>query len=345
MRRHSFRQRGYVLALNIAVLAMLLVAAAFVGQSVSEAVALARQQRENQKDEVRLESVRSRALFLLTTASRSQKGLGDGTQTVVLDGRAYAAGDDILVSFQDVQGLVPLNGPSLTSPSTGRIERLLGTYGVDEAKATSLAEALLDYRDEDNLRRLNGAEDVEYSLAGVPAALRNRDLLDPFEVRRVLGWRDTSALWGEDPITSHLSVSRHMAFNPNVAGWRALVAAAGIDERTARELVEKRRSGEIADIAGLAFSGGVGDPFGSNAFVTLFPSASTIVTLRPHRAQWGYQFLVHHTPIEGTSPWRVETARRVHLGLPAKPYAQYPELPDLKALGGAAGSSPIKLIF
>ncbi|MBX3654346.1 MAG: general secretion pathway protein GspK [Ramlibacter sp.] len=338
-------QKGYVLALNIAVLALLLIAATFVGQSVSEAVGLARQQQQNQVDEIRIASARSRVLFLIATASRSLKGLGEGPQAVILDGRSYAMGDGILVSFQDVLGLVPLNGPSLTSPSTGRIERLLGTYGVDAAKAGNLADALLDYRDTDNFRRLNGAEDTEYNLAGIPGLLRNKDLLDPYEVQRVFGWRDVPALWGDDPITDHLSVVRNMGFNPNVADWRSLVAAAGVDEKTARDLVKKRRDGEIEDISGLAFSGGVGDPFGANAFVTSFPSASTIVTLRAHHAQWGYRLLVHHTPIEGTSPWRIETVRRVNLTLPERPYADYPPLPDVKALRGGAIASPLKLVF
>ena len=46
------REQGYILALNIAVLAVMLVAATFVGQSVSDAVALARQHQENTQDEL-----------------------------------------------------------------------------------------------------------------------------------------------------------------------------------------------------------------------------------------------------------------------------------------------------
>ncbi|MGE3347334.1 MAG: hypothetical protein AB7I35_07860 [Ramlibacter sp.] len=342
LRKH---QGGYVLALSIAVLALLLVAATFVGQSVSDAVALARLHRENLDSEIRIESARSRVLFLLATAPRFSKGLGVETRTVVLDGRPYAVGDGILASFQDIQGLVSLNGPSLTSPSLGRIERLLGTYGLDGPKSTSLAEALLDYRDPDDLRRLNGAEDAEYSLAGKSLQLRNKNLLDPLEASRVYGWRETASLWGPDPITDHISAQRGTRFNPNVADWRALVAMTGIGEEMARDLAAKRRKGEIEDISGLVFSGGFGDPFGANAFVTTFPAASILVTLRADHAQWGLRYLVHHVPTESASPWRVETVRRVNLPLPLKPYAEYPELPDLKALGGPLVPGPIKLPF
>lgn len=338
------RQRGYVLALNIAVLALLMIAATFVGQSVSEAVALARQHQDNMQDELRLESAKAKALFLFSAVPRSPKGLGDGTQTVALDGRAYAMGNEVLVSFQDLRGLVPLNGPSLSSPSSGRMERLLGTYGLDNAKATSLAEALLDYRDEDALRRLNGAEEQDYRQAGKGGLIRNKDLLDPLEVARVFGWAETTALWGADPVTQHLSNLRGMTFNPNAADWRALVAASGLDEKSARELVARRQRGELDDIAALAFSGGVGDPFGDNAFVITYPSASAIITLRTHRARWGYQLLVHHAPTEVTSPWRVESVRRVNLALPEQPYKDFPPLPGIAELK-SPNTSPLKLPF
>ncbi|MBX3658424.1 MAG: general secretion pathway protein GspK [Ramlibacter sp.] len=339
------QEGGYVLALCIAVLALLLIAATFVGQSVAEAVAVARLHRDNLDNEIRIESARSRVLFLLATAPRFSKGLGTEARTVTLDGRAYAMGDGILVSLQDIQGLVSLNGPSLTSPSVGRIERLLGTYGVDGPNATNLAEALLDYRDPDNLRRLNGAEDAEYSLAGKALLLRNKNLLDPLEVSRVYGWSGVASLWASDPITNHVSAQKGTRFNPNVADWRALVAMTGVSEEVARDLAQKRRKGEIDDISGLVFAGGFGDPFGANAFVTTFPAASILVTIRAHHAQWGFQYLVHHVPTETASPWRVESVRRVSLPPVSKPYAEFPELPNLKALGGPLVPGPIKLPF
>lgn len=338
------RERGYVLALNIAVLAVMLVAATFVGQSVSDAVALARQHQENTQDELKLASARAKVLLLFSAAPRSSKGLGDGNQIVKLDGSPYAMGDDVLVSIQDVRGLVSINGPSLSSPSTGRIERLLGTYGIDNDKALALAESLLDYRDEDGLRRLNGAEAVDYRQVGKEALLRNKDLLDAHEVSRVWGWAQTTALWGGDPITRHLGVAKGVAFNPNMADWRALVAASGLDESTARELVAKRKKGELDNVAPLAFSGGVGDPFGVNAFVTTYPSASALITLRTHRSQWGYQLTVHHAPTEAASPWRIEAVRRVNLGPPGLPYKDYATLPDIEVLK-TRDASPLKLPF
>ena len=338
------REQGYILALNIAVLAVMLVAATFVGQSVSDAVALARQHQENTQDELKLASARAKVLLLFSAAPRSLKGFGDGSQTVKLDGSPYAMGDGVLVSIQDVRGLVSLNGPSRSGADAGRIERLLGTYGLDNDKATSLAEALLDYRDEDALRRLNGAEVADYRQVGKEALIRNKDLVDPYEASRVLGWAQTSALWGGDPVTRHLSTFPGMSFNPNVADWRALVAATGLDEKTARELVAKRQKGELDDIAPLAFSGGVGDPFGANAFVTIFPSATALITLRTYRAQWGYQLTVHHTPTESASPWRIEAVRRVNLGPPGQPYKDYATLPDIEVLK-TLDASPLKLPF
>lgn len=339
------RERGYILALNLAVLALMLMGASYVGQRVFDAVRLARAEQQGVDVTFRLESARARLLMLLATTPRSVQGLGTPQASVALDGRDYLMEDDVVVNLQDVRGLVSLNGVNLNGFGRERIERLLRTWDVADAKAVALTDALLDYRDADDFRRLNGAERADYRAVGAEADLRNADLLSPTELSRVFGWRDTPELWGADPVTDHVSTQRGSTFNPNTAGWRALVAMAGIDANTAKSLVANRQQGNRSDISSLLFGAAVGDPFGPASFVSTFPGPALLITLRSAHAPWGYRMLVTHTPGENTAPWRIGAAWRMALAPLAKPLQELPALPQAATLRDPNATGQIKLPF
>jgi general secretion pathway protein K len=329
------KQRGYILALNLAVLALMMLLASFVGQRVFDAVRLARAEQQAVDRDYALESARAKLLLLLATSSRTAKGLVVGDSIVSLDGRSYAMDDAVIVSFQDSRGLVSVNGLPLSGQGRVRFERLLRTWGVTEEKAAQLTDALLDYRDEDDLRRLNGAETVEYRSQGREAELRNQDLLSLSELARVWGWRETKELWGEDPISDHLSLQRGLVFNPNTAGWRALVAMAGVDPEAAKSIVSGRQGGDGGDISKLLFGDGIGDPFGRNAFVNGFPGPTLVVTFRVAGASWAYRMIVSHIPAESTSPWRISGLWRVPMSKSDAAVDEVPKLP-LPPMGAAS---------
>jgi general secretion pathway protein K len=339
------QQQGYILALNLAVLALMMLLASFVGQRVFDAVRLARAEQQSVDMQYALESARAKLLLMLTTTTRSAKGLSVGEGFVSLDGREYALGESIIVSFQDTRGLVSLNGMPLSGQGRERFERLIRTWGVSEEKATQLTDALLDYRDEDDLRRLNGAESLEYRSQGRETELRNQDLLSVPELSRVWGWRETKELWGEDPITDHLSLQRGLVFNPNTASWRTLVAMAGIEPSTAKSIVANRFSNDGSDVSRLLFGETVGDPFGRNAFVNSFPGPTLLVTFRVANASWAYRMMASHIPAENTAPWRISGLWRVPMSKSGAGFddLQKLELPGTAAPATASASSPIKL--
>lgn len=340
------RQQGYVLALNLAVLAIMLMGASFVGQRVVDAVRLAKAEEHSVDVNYELESARARLLMLIATTPRVREGLGSKQASLSLDGAEYRITDKVVVSLQDMRGLVSINGTNLGGFSRERIERLVQTWGVPSAKSVALVDALLDYRDADDLRRLNGAESNEYRVLDAEQDLRNADLLSPNELLRVYGWRDTPELWMADPITDHISTQRGSTFNPNTANWRALVAMTGIEVTTAKNLVETRhQSAVFNDVSRLLFGPGVGDPFGANSFVTPFPSATLVVTLRAAEEPWGYRMVVTHTPGESVSPWRIESVWRLPLPKTVKTLEDTPKAQDAETLRGDMSLSPVKSPF
>lgn len=325
-------QGGYILALNIAVLAMMMVGAAYMGQRMSLARQLAQAEQARVNAEYQLESARARVMMLLATVPRSFIGLGEGTGAVMLDGQPYRIGNDVEVTLQDVRGQVSLNGLPLSGQGRVRLERLLATYGLDTPETSRLTDTLLDYRDPDDLRRLNGAEKEDYVRAGLPGQIRNGDLLTTEELARVYGWAENKKLWGDDPITQHVNVQHLMAFNPNTASWRALVAMSDLTEDMARNLVKSRRSAQVANIASLVYGGELGDPFGPRSYVTQFPGSMVVVTLRIVNSPWGYRMLVDHTPDMENAPWRIESVTRIAFPKKDEETSQPRELPEWSQL-------------
>lgn len=339
-------QGGYILALNIAVLAMMLVGATYIGERMTLALKLAQAEQRRVADELALEDARARVLFLLSTVPRTRDGLGSGEHAVRLDGRYYRAGEGALVSLQDARGLFGINVFGLIGSGRDRIERFLATYGLAPPDIARLTDTLLDYRDGDNLRRISGAEAEDYLAAGKGDTPRNANLLAPNELGRVLGWGEQEALWQEDPVSEEVHTYPRGTFNPNTAGWRALAAQGSLTPEIAQSLVRSRRSGEIPDISRLAFSGAIGDPFGAAALVSPFPGETVIVTLRPAGANWGYRLAVEHTPIGAKSPWRIQYAYRVALApLDDKEAAALAGLPLAGALRDFAVKEQLQLPF
>ena len=97
------------------------------------------------------------------------------------DGTPYAwgaQGGKVLISVQDEGGKIDLN-----RASDRLLRGLFVAVGLDPDESAALADAVADFRDGDDLRRLNGAEDVDYLGRGRPYGAKDR----PFEATEELG--------------------------------------------------------------------------------------------------------------------------------------------------------------
>ena len=342
------RQRGYILALNIAVLAMMMVGAAYMGKRMSLAIDLARTEKQRVDGELAMLSARSQVLYLLAAAPRSRYGLGElPGKSVALDGRWYRVGKDVAVSLQDERGLISVNGAALLGGmGRERLERLFGTYGVQPPEIAGLVDSLIDYRDADDLKHINGAEKAEYVQQGKEVNLRNANLLAPTELSRILGFADSRVLKGtDDPVANHINLSVTAQFNPNSAGWRALVAATGVTEEVAKSLVLSRGSGETRDISGLLFDGSITDPFGQASVILSFPSDTIVATFRYANAAVGTRMAIKHRPEDPSSPWLVRYSHRVRFAEADKVQDGAKDLPVLSSITDTHASVRVQLPF
>ena len=278
-------ESGFVLPLvlvTLGVISLALWAAIAVVETTQSDIVRLRERIELEKSALTAEA---RAIFLLTTEPLGSAGVRVGGQRYTieqefrlsqetttagqsdqpptgvrsnilrLDSRPYRLelpdGANVIVELQDEAGLFNVN----TQDSLA-IERLLLAVGVEERTARSLADALVDFVDWDDLKRLNGAEAPEYrrfELAPPP----NRWLVSNAEAFGAFGWASLLEAQHQSrlaELTTAFSVT--MPFNINTASEPVLRAWFGLDEEGAASVVRERevrtlpRTGVITEITG-----------------------------------------------------------------------------------------------
>ncbi len=300
------QQGGFVLVLTIWILAAIAIATAYFGERVQASLRAAVVRQNINGAELALSDGRAEILFRLATLPVTAWGLGDAPGTIRLDGSPYADSGGIL-ELQDAGGLVGLNlfGDDAMS-------RLLTTLGVPEPRHAALIDALRDYTDADDLRRLNGAETAQYAAAGVSSGPRNGSLTSPLELRDVLGWSREAALWtvgaGILDFTAPESAGR---LNPNTAPWQALTSLPGVTRDVAAVFIARRALQPI-DAAWVDRTLGtrydtVPSPIQS------FPSNNIRVTQRVNGLPWVVRYNLELTPDGSFGPWKVTHFHRLEL--------------------------------
>lgn len=168
--------------------------------------------------------------------------LADGSQrTLELDDIA------VRVAITDEHGKIDLNQGHPTL-----LQGLFVAVGVGQDEAVALADAILDWRDTDQLRRLYGAESEEYLAAGLPGP-GNRPFEQLEDLLDVLGMTPELYALVVPALTLY---SQRPTINPLMAPRLVLLALPGISEASADQYIEDRRSsyeqGERpADFAGI----------------------------------------------------------------------------------------------
>ena len=173
------KDRGIALVMTLWVLILLgLIAASFLRDS-RLGTNLARNITENAKAEALADAGVNRAMLGLLDSDPKTAWHANGVQ------HQFAFGDGVIeIRIFDETAKVDLNrapAPILLG--------LLKAAGIDEGRASSLADAINDFRDPDHDRRPNGAEDPDYLAAGIEAGAKDAPFEDAEELMQVLGMK------------------------------------------------------------------------------------------------------------------------------------------------------------
>ena len=171
------RQRGIALLMVLWVLVLLALLATVFGGNARTEVLLARNLVENAQAEALADAGIYRAIAGLTKEPREGGFRGDG--------RVYtwhAGGGEVRFSIRDDGGKININ-----QASEILLRELFVAVGVDPERSAELADAVVDFRDEDGDKRRQGAEEHDYAAAGLPYGPKNGSFELVDELIYVLG--------------------------------------------------------------------------------------------------------------------------------------------------------------
>lgn len=168
------------------------------------------------------------------------------------DGRVYATeldGVKVEVSAIDERGKLDINA---TDELT--LANLFTGNGLEPDQAEVLAAAVMDWRDEDELERVNGAEEEAYLAAGLEMGPANRPFIMTEELLQVIGMDYEFYRKLEPGITVYSLAGEP---DPAFAPVQALMAMPDITYEEAVNFVQERNSREPGDSIGTELPNGI----------------------------------------------------------------------------------------
>lgn len=196
------RETGVALVLVLWVLTLLGIIATSFSKSMRTETELARQLTLSAQARALAEAGIYRGILDLLRFRRDPQAKWQANGTVyniIKLGRG-----EIRIAIQDEAGRVDLN-----TAQKPLIEGLLRGVGVDDQARVAIPDAIIDWRDPDNLRQLQGAEDEDYQAAGQSYGAKDGSFSCVEELQQVLGM--TPALYRK--LAPLLTVHSH---RPNV---------------------------------------------------------------------------------------------------------------------------------
>ncbi|UXI67786.1 general secretion pathway protein GspK [Tahibacter amnicola] len=197
----------------------------------------------------RTEGLQARHLFDATTARyAAEAGIHraafelrnpDIMTRWVADGRPYEFdfdGTKVEVKITDDSGKIDIN-----VADNILLKALFVSAGIEDARAEELADAIVDWRDPDELASPKGAEDSEYKSADLKYLPRNAPFETVSEIQQVLGMDYDIYHQIENSITLYSGRSQP---SPGYAPIEVLRALPGMTEEYAQMIVTQRQAAQ-----------------------------------------------------------------------------------------------------
>lgn len=169
------------------------------------------------------------AMLMLSLPDPLQRWRSDGTRyTVAL------SGGQVGLEIFDESGKIDLNAASEQT-----LRALLGKVLGNDEQAAALTDKILDWRDPDDLKRINGAEAKDYQAEGKAYAPQNKNFQALEELQMVSGI--TPGLYKR--LAPLLTIySGQDGINPQKASGEALGLLFGLDGKAVADYINLRRT-------------------------------------------------------------------------------------------------------
>jgi len=250
------RQKGMALVLVLWVLSLLTIMAGSFALSMRRESAIIAGIKNNAQASAVAKSGIAMAEMMLLNADPAKGWRADGSIYEI-----NAADAKIRVRLLSETGKIDIN-----KADESLLKSLITNASLDEEQQTRLVSAILDWRDEDDLVHIEGAEKQEYQDAGLSYQPRNKPFQSIEELQLVLGMNKSLFLWIEPLVTVY---SGQQQVTMQVAAKEVLQVIPGLDKSLVDSYIAARRESVINNLPAPLFpsSSGMNAPTGQNITV------------------------------------------------------------------------------
>lgn len=282
--------RGIALIQVLIISIILTMLGIYINQTVRSQIGVVGLMKNSFSLHLKLENTEAELIHSLLTEKRYQSAQSESSlvQRWNFHGRPFLLQQDTLVTIQDLSGVLSLNALDHTIA-----RNLFAKLGKSDHEVRTFLDSVADWKDKDDLKRLNGAESDDYRYIMKPGP-RNAFLQSLGEVENIVqGQLLTPAQW-----QSYFTEEVTSNFNPLNAP--ELILKAFINNDAAyEEVLEQRNSGSLT-----AYSFYQATSIEENEFVLFVTGKKLKVTLsvKGHNNKLSKQFIVDLRPRSSSRP-------------------------------------------
>jgi general secretion pathway protein K len=255
------RQKGLALVLVLWVLSLLTIMAGSFALGMRREASIVAGIRNNAQAMAVAESGIAMAEMMLLNPDQNKRWRADGSIYQISSDDA-----NVRVRLLSETGKIDINKADQTL-----LQGLMHHAPIEEEQQTKLVNAILDWRDEDNLVHIDGAEKNEYQDAGLSYQPRNKPFQTIEELQMVLGMNESVFKWIEPLVT----VYGQQQVNLQQAAKEVLQVIPGLDTGLVDSYIAARLKSAINDLPAPAFPSrsGQNNAAGQNDVLTVVSEA------------------------------------------------------------------------
>jgi general secretion pathway protein K len=256
------RQKGFALVLVLWVLSLLTIMAGSFALGMRRETSIITGIRNNAQALAVAESGIAMAEMMLLIPDQSKRWRADGSIYEI-----NSADAKVRVRLLSEAGKIDINKADQTV-----LQGLMSFAPVDEERQSRLVSAIIDWRDQDDLVQLNGAEKKEYQAAGLNYQPRNKPFQSIEELQLVLGMNESVFLWIEPLVTVFSGQSQ---VTVQLAAKEVLQTIPGLDTGLVDSYIAARLESAINNLPAPPFPSSLGqnNAAGQNNVLTLVSEA------------------------------------------------------------------------
>lgn len=236
--------KGFALVLVLWVLALLTIMAGSFAVSMRRETAIIRGIKDNAQALAMAEAGLAIAQIRLLEQEPTLRWLANGS-TYELEFPEGQAGEPgwVRIKMLDEAGKIDINAADQVL-----LQSVMSHAPADAVLQSKLVNAILDWRDDDDLVRVDGAEAKEYAEAGLGYKPANKPFKAIEDLQRVLNMNAQVYQWLEDLVTVH---SGQKQVDANVASREVLQVLPETDAGAVNNLLSARQTGNLPATAEL----------------------------------------------------------------------------------------------